>query len=173
MPPHEAPVPGREKPGQPPAPDPIIPEIPPPHGAPAIDEPHPPRDPPKREGGPDGPYRQSLLGLVLVVAALASPAFESKAQVPQPPSDSASPSVVVANDVLIVEQVRAALGDDSVLAGSSIKVASNHGMVVLAGTVREATHIERAVDVARRVPGVRTVSASIAFIAPDVIASLS
>lgn len=122
----------------------------------------------------DSPFRQTLMAVALVVVALGSPAFESTAQVPQPPMNPAPQPVTLADDVRIVEQVRAALSGDSVLVGNSIKVASNHGMVVLAGTVREVTHINRAVDVASRVPGVKTVSASLAFIAPDTaIASLS
>ena len=118
----------------------------------------------------DRPFRQALLAVALVVAALAVPFSESLAQVSQPPTDAVSTRT---DDLRIAEQVRAALGNDSVLEGSSIKVASNYGMVVLAGTVRELVHIDRAVDVASRVPGVKSVSASIAFIAPDSIASLS
>jgi hyperosmotically inducible protein len=118
----------------------------------------------------DNPFRHALIAAALVVAALSLPIFDSAAQVVQPtPSPAATP-----DDVQIEARVRAALVADSALAGNSIKVESNHGLVELAGTVVDAKHVDRAVDVARRVPGVKMVSTKLRFIAPDTtIASLS
>ncbi len=115
----------------------------------------------------DRPSRQSLVATALVVAALSSPFFESAAR--EPKVNALQSPVTIADDAGIVEQIRAALRNDSVLAGNTIKVASSHGMVVLAGTVPDATHVDRAVDLARRVPGVKSVSARIGFIAPDIV----
>ena len=105
------------------------------------------------------------MAVVATVAALASPAFESVAQAPAP---LAAPfSVVVANDSRIAQEVRSAISSDPMLAGTTINVDSHHGAVWLAGTVTNARHIARAVELARAVPGVTTVSTSLAFIAPD------
>ena len=111
------------------------------------------------------PCRQSLVATALAVAALASPIFESVAQ--EPRIAALRSPATVADDVGIVEKIRTALREDTELAGNPIRVSSSHGMVVLMGMVPDATHVERAVGLARSVPGVTSVSTRIGYIAPD------
>jgi osmotically-inducible protein OsmY len=103
--------------------------------------------------------------IALVVAALASPAFVPLA-LGQSPLATQSPDAS-ADDVRIAQAVRTAIGNDSTLAGQAIKVASIQGAVVLSGRVRDGTHIKRAASLASRVPGVRKVTTSLTFTAPD------
>lgn len=140
------------------------PDIAPPLEPPAIDEPPsvpnlPIRDPIPTRGARHGG------AIALVVAALASPAFVPFAFA-QGPLAAPSPDASV-DDARIAQAVRTAIGKDSTLAGQAIKVASLHGAVVLSGRVRDGTHIKRAAFVASRVPGVRKVTTSLAFTAPD------
>lgn len=115
----------------------------------------------------EGPYRQSLVATALVMGALASLFFESFAQ--ETRVTALRSPAMIADDVGIVEKIRTALREDTELAGNPIRVSSSHGMVVLAGTVADAAQVERAVDLALRVPGVMSVSAKIGYIAPDTV----
>jgi len=59
------------------------------------------------------------------------------------------------DDAALAATVRSELGRDEELAGSSIDVVANQGVVTLTGTVPSSRAYLRAISVARQVPGVR------------------
>jgi hyperosmotically inducible protein len=68
---------------------------------------------------------------------------------------NASQSQQGPNDAEITSAVKAALKEDDLLATSDITVTAEQGVVTLSGSVPNALAYNRAISVARRVPGVQ------------------
>ena len=62
-----------------------------------------------------------------------------------------------ANDALLITEVKSALDDDGVAAGSPIIVDCDHGKILLIGVMRSAGDAKRADTIAAQQPGVITV----------------
>lgn len=59
------------------------------------------------------------------------------------------------SDVEIESSIRSALQQDELLANSDIQVDANNGVVILSGSVPNGRAMNRAISLARAVPGVR------------------
>lgn len=65
------------------------------------------------------------------------------------------------DDTVITTKVKAALFDTHDLSSSGIHVETYHGQVLLSGFVPSANQIQRAIDVVKKVEGVKNVKSSL------------
>jgi hyperosmotically inducible protein len=77
-------------------------------------------------------------------------------------SDSTSSVGAVVSDSALTAKVKSRLASDNRLQGSDVNVETNHGVVTLTGSARNSSAKDAAEDLARDVPGVRSVSDQIA-----------
>jgi hypothetical protein len=104
------------------------------------------------------PFIQSRF---LIVAALALPAFAFTAGCKSTPATSANTnggSDIATDDAALAARVKAALVADPALKVLPMSVATYRGVVQLSGYVDSEVQIQKALAVARGVPGVQSVS---------------
>lgn len=95
---------------------------------------------------------------LLIVAALALPPFALLGCKSTPPSAAPVAGQPATDDATLAARVKQALAADPQLRSLPVSVATYRGVVQVAGYVESDAQIERALAVARSVPGVRSVS---------------
>jgi BON domain len=77
-------------------------------------------------------------------------------------SPACAPRLVVAtDDASVTARVRTVLMNDTEIAARTIEVATSSGVVTISGVVRSPDEAERALDLVRRVEGVRDVRSTL------------
>ncbi|EKS73026.1 MULTISPECIES: BON domain-containing protein [Caballeronia] len=97
----------------------------------------------------------------LIVAALALPAFALIAGCKSSPATSANANTggeIATDDAALAARVKAALAADPQLKPLPVSVATYRGVVQLSGYADSEVQIQKALAVARSVPGVQSVS---------------
>ncbi|WP_250434994.1 BON domain-containing protein [Caballeronia sp. ATUFL_F2_KS9A] len=97
----------------------------------------------------------------LIVAALALPAFALIAGCKSGPATSANANTggeIATDDAALAARVKAALAADPQLKPLPVSVATYRGVVQLSGYADSEVQIQKALAVARSVPGVQSVS---------------
>ena len=93
--------------------------------------------------------------LILLALLATAPAFAEGPTTPPPPPP---PAVVLDPDQAISAQVDAALKADTKLVGATpITVSTKNGIVSLSGSLQSVGMVYRAIEIARRVEGVKKV----------------
>ncbi|MDR5814008.1 MULTISPECIES: BON domain-containing protein [unclassified Caballeronia] len=104
------------------------------------------------------PRPRPITNRLLIVAALALPPFALPGCKSTPPAAAPASSQPAPDDATLAARVKQALAADPQLRSLPVSVATYRGVVQVAGYVESDAQIERALAVARGVPGVRSVS---------------
>ncbi|MDR5741018.1 MULTISPECIES: BON domain-containing protein [unclassified Caballeronia] len=104
-------------------------------------------------------YRCAALIVVLAVGAIiqVSEAMAG-AGTPAAASNASAPVATRAQNRALRRSVYAAFAKDKAIDAGDIGVRANDGVITLTGTVGDAAHIGKAAELARDVPGVRSVT---------------